>query len=308
MKNSLYLKAAFAIISFIMLTVLSSCASRGDVQAEEYFSLGMAYFELGNYSEAEKWLNRARTADKTMIASEYNLGRIAFETGRFAEAAGYFERILTRDPENVMALKAAAYSRIKNGDLEKAEALYNRVLALVPESSDDGFNYALVLYSIHKYEKCEEVLNIYPFALEENPFSMLLLARAQKAQNKIEAVDTYAKWAAMTDNAGVRELYEYAQVLETADFYARSLEQYDKALNIDDIGDLKRSGLRFEKARILLFADPENVEGLKELIVSVNEGFSDIEAMEALLKNERIKKENRDEIRKIIDGLISVPK
>jgi tetratricopeptide (TPR) repeat protein len=131
---------------------LSSCASRGDVRAEEYFSIGMAYFELGNYAEAEKWLDRARTSNKTLIASEYNLGRIAFETGRYGDAVLHFERILVRDPDNVMALQAAAYSRIKNGDLEKAEALYNRVLVLVPESADDGFNYALVLYGLKQYD------------------------------------------------------------------------------------------------------------------------------------------------------------
>ncbi|MDR2363935.1 MAG: tetratricopeptide repeat protein, partial [Spirochaetaceae bacterium] len=39
--------------------VISSCATWG-ASAEEYYSLGMAYFELGKFEEAEKWLNRAR--------------------------------------------------------------------------------------------------------------------------------------------------------------------------------------------------------------------------------------------------------
>jgi len=295
---------AFLIIVFAA-AALSSCASRGAVQAEEYFAIGMAYYDMGRYDEAEKWLNRARSADRTMTASEYNLGRIAFETGRYEEAAIIFERILSRDPDNVMALKAAAYSRIKNGDLVIAEAHYNRVLLLVPESVDDGFNYALVLYALDKYEDCENVLRRYPHALEENSASLLLLARAQKAQGKIEAVDTYALWLETERNVSPQGLYEYAQVLETAGLYARAIEQYDEAIRIlvRDTEDLQKSKLRFEKARILLFADPENEEGMTELNTAISEGFSDTDAIGALLLNELIIQRNRDEIYKILDSM-----
>jgi len=283
-----------------------SCATGGAAQAEEYFSIGMAYFDMGKFAEAETWLNRARSADKTMLASEYNLGRIAFETGRYEEAAVYFENILKRDPDNIMALKAAAYSRIKNGNFEKAEAHYTRVLKLVPESADDGFNYALVLYGLQKYEDCESVLNKYPFALEEKAPSVLLLARAQKEMNKIEAVDTYAKWSIV--NAGTpnpQGFLEYARALEKAELYARALEQYDEAIkaNTKDTETLKKSTIRFEKSRLLLTVDPDNENGLKEFTSAVNEGFSDIKAIEALVLDARINKYHKDEIEKILNNL-----
>jgi tetratricopeptide (TPR) repeat protein len=53
----------------------------------------MAYFELEKYAEAERWLQRATAADRTITATEYNLGRIAFETGRFNDAIQYFDLI-----------------------------------------------------------------------------------------------------------------------------------------------------------------------------------------------------------------------
>ena len=295
----------FCLLFFLAL-VFSACASRGAAQAEEYFSIGMAYYEMGKFAEAEVWLNRASAADKTMTASEYNLGRIAFEAGRYEDAAVYFEKVLSKDPENVMALKAAAYSRIKNGDLEKAEALYNRVLALVPESADDGYNYALVLYSIKKYQDCENVLNKYPYALEENASSLLLFARAQRAQDKVEAADSYAKWAANVSPADPQGLYEYAQVLETAGLYARALEQYKAAISAltKDTDNLKKSTLRFEQARLLLTVDPENNGGITELSTAVTEGFSDTQAIEDLLRDDRITQNNKDEIRKIMEKAI----
>jgi tetratricopeptide (TPR) repeat protein len=283
-----------------------SCSSRGAIRAEEYFSIGMAYFDMGKYAEAEQWLNRARQADKTMIASEYNLGRIAFETGRYSEAAVYFENILKRDKDNVMALKSAAYSRIKNGDLSRAEAHYNRILTLVPENIDDGYNYALVLYSLGKYTQCEDVLKKYPYALEENQSSILLLARAQKAGNKVEAADSYAKWAGLQTGAlNAQVLYEYAQVLESAGQYARALEQYRNAINAlaSDTETLKKSDIRFSAAKLLLTADPDNSEGVSELNSAISEGFSDTAAIEDLLDDDRLNSARKDEIRKILDEM-----
>ena len=306
MKKKLFKETLFLLLALFILSVFMSCATRGAAQAEEYFSIGMAYFEMGKFAEAETWLNRARTADKTMLASEYNLGRIAFETGHYKEAAVFFENILKKDPNNTMALKAAAYSRIKNGDFEKAEAHYAKVLGLVPESADDGFNYALVLYGLQKYEDCERVLNKYPFALEEKAPSVLLLARAQREMGRVEAVDTFAKWIIV--NAGTpnpQGFLEYARVLEKAEFYARALEQYNDAIkaNTKDTETLKKSTIRFEKSRLLLAVDPDNEEGLKEFTDAVNEGFSDIEAIEALTLDKRINQYHRDEIQKILDEL-----
>ena len=313
MKFKPFFKAAFLILPFIAAAVFfPSCASNA-LRAEEYFSIGMAYYEIGQnsssnssyyFQEAEKWLNRARSADKTMVASTYNLGRLAFENGRYEEAARLFESILAKDPDNVMALKAAAFSRIKNGNIEQAEVLYSRVLALIPESADDGYNYALVLFSLKKYENCEEVLNRYPFALEKNSTALLMLARAQKAQDKVEAADTYGKWAAISA-AEPQGLYEYAQVLEFAGFYAKALEQYKAAMDAlkSDTEDLKKSALRFEYARLLLTEDPENNEGITALTGAVTDGFSDNAAIETLLTDERITQAHKDEMRKILDNI-----
>jgi len=293
----------FVLVIISVFSLFSSCRSRGAIRAEEYFSIGMAYFDMGKFAEAEMWLNRAKAADRTMTASAYNLGRIAFETGRYGEAVRFFESILDKDKNNVMALKAAAYSRIKNGDLEKAEALYERVLNLIPENADDGFNYALVLYGLKKYDSCEEVLSRYPFSLEENSASMLLLARAQKAQNKIETIDSYAKWLSIA-TPGPQGLFEYAQVLETADLYALALEQYNAALTAltVDTEELKRSQLLFHQARLLMIADPESTEGITELRAALSAGFSDTAAIEDLLLDERISQTNRDTIKGLLNS------
>jgi len=271
--------------------------------AEEYYSIGMAYFDLGKYEEAERWLNRAAAADKTMSASQYNLGRLAFETGRYNEAADYFEGILARDAENVLALRAAAYTRIKTGDLEIAERHYAKLLELVPDSSDNGYNHALVLYAMERYADVQGILEKYPFALLENSDTLLLYTRSLKAQDKVEAIDSYAKWLSVNSDPAVR--YEYAEFLEQYELYARALEEYRKTLS-ETAGKTdvpKRSEIHFSIARVLLIADSESGEGITELETAVSEGFDNIEAVEELIEDAKVSSAYIDSIRNIINNM-----
>ncbi|MDR2134146.1 MAG: tetratricopeptide repeat protein [Treponema sp.] len=287
--------ALLAVSAFLCL----SCASWG-TSAEEYFSIGMAYFELGKFEEAEKWLNRARLADRTKLASEYNLGRIAFERGRYEEAVNYFESILKKDPDNVLALKAAAYSKIKTGEIAAAEKYYEKILALTPESADDGYNYALVLYAMEKYADAERVLAGYNFALMDNSDVQLLYARTQNAQGKIEAADSYAKWLANNSDPKVR--YEYARILEGQELYARSLEEYRGVLSAlpPESTDPKKADIRFTIARLLLVADGESEEGVAELRGAVTDGYQDTAAIGELLDSGKISGANKESIKTII--------
>jgi tetratricopeptide (TPR) repeat protein len=268
--------------------------------AEEYFAIGMAYFDLGKYSEAEKWFNKARQTDKTKTASEYNLGRIAFESGRYAEAASYFETILKQDPDNLMALKAAAYTKIKQGDTDGAFALYSRVLRLVPESADDGYNYALLLLAMDRHEEAETVLARYSPMLKNNRDSLLLYARVQDAQNKVQAVDSYAVLLETDQSPTLR--FEYAGVLEKHTFYARALEQYREALkNISEKDtNPSQNQAAFALARVLLIADPQSDEGIKELQNALSLGTTTA-TMKTLLEESGISDAHKQTITRLIE-------
>jgi len=299
-KLKFYLILIFTSLYFII--ILSGCAG-GPVSAQEYYSIGMAYFDLGKYDEAEKWLNRARLSDRTMVASTYNLGRLAFERQRFEEAAKHFESILKKDGDNVLALKAAAYSRIKTNDIETAEKHYKKLLSLVPESADDGYNHALILYTLERYSAAEEVLQKYPIALQENKDTMLLYARCQAALNKVEAIDTFAQWLENNTDAKVR--YEYAQTLERHEFYARALEEYrlSHTNTAATAVNPAKYDVRFAIARVLLTAQGSDGEGVTELQGAVTDGFSDITAAEALLNIKGISAGNKSSIQNIINTL-----
>jgi tetratricopeptide (TPR) repeat protein len=289
-----------------LLALCSACVTPA-TSAEEYFAIGMAYFDMGKYAEAEQWLNRAATIDKTKTASEYNLGRIAFENKRYTEALRRFERVLAKDPKNVMALKATAYTYAKLGNLDKAESVYRQVLTLVPESADDGYNHALLLYNMEKYAESEAVLARYPHALFENSDTILLCARAQRAQHKPEAVNMYERYLEMKSDPVAH--YEFAVILEEGGFFARALEEYRAALK--DLPDKSenptKTGLRFSIGRLLLIADSDSEEGISELEAAVKDGFKDTDELEKLLEERAISDARKADIRRIIDGINKGP-
>ncbi|MDR2181126.1 MAG: tetratricopeptide repeat protein [Treponema sp.] len=278
--------------AFCLLCVFS-CVTK-TAEAEEYYALGMAYFDLGKYAEAEKWFVRARNANRTQTASEYNLGRIAFETGRYKEAASYFEKVLKKDPDNVTALKAAAYTCIKLDKKEQAKEYYEKLLRLVPESADDGYNYALVLLALEQAEEAEAVLLVYG---SESAGALLLLARARKAQGKVEALDDYRASLEKADDPAVR--FEYAEMLEQRELFARALEEYRAVSASTAASKPDANLLGFRIGRVLLKADPSQEAAMASIGEAVEAGFSDREALEDLLAL-NIGEARKEEIRRLI--------
>jgi tetratricopeptide (TPR) repeat protein len=302
------------LLSFLV-TVFSFCgiscvSARLVASAEEYYTLGLAYFELSKYEEAEQWLNRARRVDKTRTASEYNLGRIAFERGRYGEALKHFEQILAKDPENILALRASAYTKIKLSDIEGAESYYERVLRLVPESYDDGYNYALILFAMDKTGRAEEVLLKYDLIIDSNSDAVLLLARVQAKLGKVEAVDNFDRYLQLKPDNKLR--FEYAEALEKSEFYARAQEEYNAVLEGLPRGDssggeggLARPQVLFAVARLLLVAEADSDSGITALSQAVEDGCKDLPALETILEDPKIADAQKEEIRRVITELES---
>jgi hypothetical protein len=158
----------------------------------------------------------------------------------------------------------------------------------------------MVLFAMERYEMAEQVLLNYEYALLDNNDVLLLYARTQKELNRPEAIDTYAAWLANNNDAMVR--YEYAQLLESLEWYALALEEYRAAHSGLGAASVtpSRPEVRFNIARLLLIADAENTEGVSELRTAVNDGFRDFDEIEKLLADFRISAENRDTIHTIV--------
>jgi len=304
--------AAFAAFFVSLAAIFASCASRAVIQGEEFYVMGMAYFDKGDKTKAEEWLKKAANVKKTSPAANYQLGRLFFDQSRFTEAAQRFSSVVKQDRENVMALRSLAYTYIKLGDAKRALEYYRRVTDLVPENADDGYNYSLVLYSLKRYADAEAVLLSYDYNLPDNYTSLLLLARCQKELGKVEAIDnydTYLKNPSRPIAADALIHYEYAQTLEKADFFARAAEEYKaaaKGLPVTEAAVLKCDA-SYAAARLLLVHDSENEEGLALLKEAINTGFADEEALKELQTEKTLSPAAKTEIKFLLDNNMTYP-
>ncbi|GAB1484436.1 hypothetical protein MASR2M78_32540 [Treponema sp.] len=292
------IKAYQAILVLILgPLLLSSCLSTADrMGGEEYYELGSAYYELGKFSEAERWFLKAKSLDKTRLASEYQLGRIAFETGKTEAAALIFESLLQKDPENILALKGAAFSRLKMGDFDAAYKHYKKVALLLPESLDSSYNYALVLHALNKDDSAIEILKPLIKIKGPDKESLLLLARSQRALDYPEALDSYEQALVLGEDMPLRR--EYASLCEKLEFYARAAENYRLIIQAGT-GGTARAADQFALSRVLLIAGEE--DGLTQLQAALEQGFKDRVALDALLSDERIM--NREELTQLIEEM-----
>jgi hypothetical protein len=103
--------------------------------------------------------------------------------------------------------------------------------------------------------------------------------------------------------------YEYAQVLEAAEFFARALEEYRAVIAALPQGQSTesaapaRTDVRVAAARLLLIADPEKNDGIAELETAVSEGLTDTEKLTPLLDEPGISADHKTEIRRIIENV-----
>jgi len=283
------------LLFFASLVSCSTLSSGAVVQAEDYFSIATAYFELGKYAEAERWFSMATRYEKTRFASEYNLGRVAFARGDAEEAAKRFESLLKHDPQNTTVLKAAAYSWMKVENWDRALSLYARLGDLLPETEDARYNFALALSSASRYAEAFEKLK--PF-VERNPDdrdALRLLAGIEKNLGMPEAADLYAKVLQLKDDASVR--MEFGEFLESSALYARALENYKailSSLSADGVGG--KGTVRFRIARVMLLGGEDPEKCLVELTGAVSDGFADAKAIRALAEMSGISDDLREQI------------
>ncbi|HPC70286.1 MAG TPA: CDC27 family protein [Treponema sp.] len=282
------------LINIAFSLFMIGCASGpASVSEDELYSLGKAYYDLGKYSEAEVWFQRSSVYKKTRNASLYYLGRIAFQQQKYEDAANIFESLLQNDKDNIILLKAAAFSNLKAQKLEKAEGFYSKIIALVPDSKDSIYGYALVLYGIQKYQDSYQILKNAKADSGDDRDALLLLARIEFKLGYPEALDHFSKWLEKGDDPLV--LKEFAETAEQQSLYSRAIESYKKIKqsNRSEEAGLQKGEIDFLIGRLILFADPSDNQGMKSIEAALSEGYFNTEKFDALLADPRINEKQR---------------
>jgi tetratricopeptide (TPR) repeat protein len=303
MKRERMRCASIAIlIGASMLLGLASCASTGPSPvAQEWFDLGNAWLEKGDWKKAGQAYSHALTLDPSFAGASYNLARALTESGDYEMALKVLDALASRDPGNVDIVAARAYALYKKGDAKDALAAYRELLALDAYAPDAVYNAALLELASGDASTAVADLERLTSAKPDDGQAFLLLGRAidRRASNaatigKTTAAGGGGSAALNESDASALAAYEKAMALgkTDADALVRMSQLYEKTRRFSEAmdaleealkADPKRAAAAFYLARLRLVVADDAEKGLAALKVALDNGFSDKDAASSLL-------------------------
>lgn len=256
----------------------------------EYYNIGNAYFDVGNYDKAIEYYNRALVEGNSMENRiRYNLGISYSQSNRTKLALEQFDILLTRDPENFKVLQSKAYAYYLAGEDQEAITLYDQILETFEFDSTALYNKALII----KGDNPEDAIALLERLYEVEPESEVALILGElylEAEERELFVELY-EGALSQDSrnpgllAGLIDYY-----LEESLFF-RSIEYINQILEIDDFDD--RAQMLFLKARTELLDLDDYSSGFNSLVEALDEGFDDEGQLKELLENEKLSNDSQ---------------
>ena len=119
-------------------------------------TLGLCYFLLKKYDEADKILLEALSFDNKNIKILNSLGRLNHEQRKSKEARIYFDKAINLYPNNFETLNNIAGFYLEEEEYNKAIQFYNRADKLIPNNSVVINNLAKTFICIHNLKEAEK--------------------------------------------------------------------------------------------------------------------------------------------------------
>ncbi|HEC03928.1 MAG TPA: tetratricopeptide repeat protein [Phycisphaerales bacterium] len=113
--------------------------------AEDFYRLGLAYFQTGDLTSAEDTFILMRQANPTDFKAELYLGHVVTEAGRLAEAQAHYAAAVEKNPTSAEALVALAGLQIKTNRHADAAENLAKAVALGDNRPQVHYNYILAL-------------------------------------------------------------------------------------------------------------------------------------------------------------------
>lgn len=98
--------------------------------------IGIAYLDLSNYGQAEKYFQRSEKADKKYASAVNNLGMVYYQQKNFRRAIRQYERAVTVDPLQAGTHANLGFAYYNSNKLVQAATEFQRALELDPQIFD----------------------------------------------------------------------------------------------------------------------------------------------------------------------------
>jgi tetratricopeptide (TPR) repeat protein len=247
--------------------------------AADYYNIGNAYAELGQYDKAASAYENAVRLDAGMVKADFNLALAYGKMKRYEDAAVILKRLLLNDPQNTLILSTLGWDYHLAGKDGEALAQFDAVITLSPADPDALYNSAIILW---KLDRKDEALARLRKLLANSPDDTDALFAAGSI---LLALDDAAGSGEMASRYlqkkpdDVDGWYMVAAGAERLQKYSRELEAFDRIIALDS----KQADAWFGETRLLLTVIEDPQRGLDALSKAFAAGFHDTAAIKALL-------------------------
>lgn len=188
-----------------MVGALSSCVTGVSRQelAEEYFNLGNAHFELGNFDRSYRYYQQAIALSDRFPAAGYNLVRLLIERGDLAGARELLTRLEEEDRENLLLLETGAYLSILEGNYEDAIRSYRHILTVSPARTRVAFNLGALHMRREEYSEAFAVLREYrEFSETDREYVWMRAEAAHRSGDELAALEALERYQILVAEDG----------------------------------------------------------------------------------------------------------
>lgn len=116
------------------------------VDARDYFLRGCSYLELGMYSEAVKYYQKAIKLESDFLEAFINLGVAYYQLGKYSKAIDAYEKALYLDPHSSSIYNKLGSAYIIHGRFSKALDSFKKATEIEPKNPVSHYNLGIAYY------------------------------------------------------------------------------------------------------------------------------------------------------------------
>ncbi|MDA3951548.1 MAG: tetratricopeptide repeat protein [Spirochaeta sp.] len=291
-------RSAWVTVGVIVVLAMgsASCASRVSYRelAQEYYNLGNAFFELGDYERSFEYYSRAVELDEELPATGYNLARLHTRRGEYDVALNVLDELLTSDPDSGLFRETRAFVLYRADRPTDARREYRALISAYPARVRLRYNLALLEIREDRPELALRILEEgVELAAEDEQYHWLFAEAAYLAGEQERAavhLETYRELVGDDTEALARLARRYA----AWDYTLAALEvlaQIPETVESD-------TALVFLQASLYLTGTPEFDRGIGLLRSALQKGFTEPEPLRDLI--EGVRPGDRDVVEELI--------
>lgn len=256
----------------LLAVLMYSCSSVPEEISSEYYNIGNAYFDVGDYEKAIEYYMKALDDNHPMVNNiRFNLAVAYTESGRVTQGLELFDSLLIQDPDNMMVLQSKAYAFYLLGDDDNSLEVYNRILDVFEYNETALFNKALILMdsSVSEAQQALEKL----FEVDKSAEVVLLLGKIYMEEEDRERYVSLFEEAVISNPGNSQLLKGLADYYREEGKYFKSIDYMDRLLAIDSYDG--HADVLFEKAEMLFLDLNDYNNGFETLKRALDAGFDD---------------------------------